>query len=467
MRSDWLLAGEALIWLIAIGVVVVAQERRRIGSVGLVLAYAISLWLIHWLGAALYILPWYSNLNPNVVESGFRQSTYAVLGFTVGSVLLGPIIIRHLPSGGEPELLPRLPAGRLETVYLLWGLVSYLVLIPLLGQAPTTRAIAVAGWNMLAIGLALMCWRAWHERRHLFFLGSLAVVGCLPLLTVVSQGYLGYGTVAALAVLTFVKTFRTWPRRSLLAFVILVAYLGLSFYGSYMRDRSQIREMVWGGDSFPERIERLYLTVTQVEWFDPYNNMHLEWIDDRLNQNELVGVAIDYLNSGVEDFANGETLRQAAIAMVPRMIWPSKPVVAGSMDMVSRYTGLEFAEGTSVGVGQVLEFYINFGTVGVVLGAFGFGVLVTVVDSMARRHLVSGDWQGFALWYMPGLSLLQAGWSLVDITSSAGAAVVNVLLLNYVLVRWARLRGRPGVVPSMGNPSSGRLTGPTRSGRQG
>ena len=39
MTADWLLAGEALIWLIALGVIVVAQERRRIGGAGLVLAY--------------------------------------------------------------------------------------------------------------------------------------------------------------------------------------------------------------------------------------------------------------------------------------------------------------------------------------------------------------------------------------------------------------------------------------------
>jgi len=467
MVSEWFLAGEALIWLIAIGVIAVAQERRRIGGVGLVLAYAISLWLIHWPGAALYLFPWYSNLDPGLVESGFRQSTYAVMAFTAGSVLFGPVVIRHLPSGARPEPPPRLPATRLETVYIVWGLVSYLVLIPLVGQVATTTAIVVAGWNMLGVGLGLSCWRAWSEGRHRTFLGWLALVGCLPLVTIVSQGYLGYGVGALLAVLTFVKTFRAWPRWRLLTFGILFAYLGLSFYGSYMRDRSQIREVVWGGDSFPERIEQLYLTVSQLEWFDPYDNMHLLRIDDRLNQNVLVATAIDYLDSGREDFAHGETFWQAVIAVIPRIVWPSKPVVAGSMDLVSRYTGLFFAEGTSVGVGQVLEFYINFGTIGVVLGACGFGVLLAVVDSMAGRRLVSGDWRGFALWYMPGLSLLQTGWSLVDITASAGAAVVNVLLVNHVLVRWAPSKGQPRPVRSTGNPPSlGGLRGSPRAGRQ-
>ncbi len=306
---------------------------------------------------------------------------------------------------------------------------------------------------MLAVGLGLGCWRAWSEGRHLAFLGWLGLVGCLPLVTVVSQGYLGYGTGALLAVLAFVQTFRRWPRWRVLAMGVLFAYVGLSFYGSYMRDRSLIREVVWGGDSLWERVERVYLTVSQLEWFDPYDNQHLYRIDDRLNQNVLVGTAIDHLDAGREDFANGETLWQAAIAMVPRVLWRDKPVVAGSMDLVSRYTGLWFAEGTSVGVGQVMEFYINFATIGVVLGFLVLGLLVSIVDSMARRGLVNGDWPWFALWYMPGLSLLQAGWSLVDITASAGAAVVNVLLVNHVLIRMLRGNTRTGPISSAEHPA--------------
>jgi hypothetical protein len=438
MTSDWLLPGEALLWVMATGVLALAQERRRIQGVGLVLGYAVNLWLIHWPGAALYVLPWYSNLPPDLVEAGFRQSTYAVLAFVAGSVLLGPAVVRRVLPARRATATPRLPEGRVETVYLLWGLFSYVVLIPAVGQTATTTAIVVAGWNMLVVGLGLACWRAWSEGRDLGFVGWMALAGCLPLVTVVSQGYLGYGTGALLAVLTFVHTFRRWPRSRLLVLGLVCAYAGLSFYGSYMRDRSLIRESVWSGDSLSERLERVYLTVSDLEWFDPLDAQHLYRIDDRLNQNALVGMAVDHLDAGREDFAYGETLWHAAIALVPRVVWPDKPVVAGSMDLVSRYTGLRFAEDTSVGVGQVMEFYINFGTIGVVLGFVALGALLTTVDSMARRQLVSGDWLRFALWYMPGLSLLQAGWSLVDITASAGAAVVNVLLVNHVLMRLVR-----------------------------
>jgi hypothetical protein len=237
-------------------------------------------------------------------------------------------------------------------------------------------------------------------------------------------------------VLTFVSTFHPWPRHKVLAAGLLLAYVGLSFYVTYMRDRSDIREMVWSGASLSESAEQVYLTFRNLELFDPFDNSHLRRIDDRLNQNELVGLAIAYMDSGGADFATGETFWQAAIALVPRVIWPDKPIESGSMGLVSHYTGLEFPENTSVGVGQVLEFYVNFGTIGVVLGSLGLGSVIAFVDAAARRRFAVGDWPGFALWYMPGLSLLGVGGSLVDVTTSAAAAMANVLLVNLVFLRF-------------------------------
>jgi hypothetical protein len=87
---------------------------------------------------------------------------------------------------------------------------------------------------------------------------------------------------------------------------------------------------------------------------------------------------------------------------------------------------------------------VNFGRVGVLVGFLFLGVALSLLDVGAHNRLLKGDWQGFALWYLPGLSLLQAGGSLVEVTSSAGAAVVTVVVVNRFVV--PDLGGRP-VVP--------------------
>ena len=57
-----------------------------------------------------------------------------------------------------------------------------------------------------------------------------------------------------------------------------------------MRDRSDIREVVWGGESATARIARLEDTFLDFELFDIHNVDHLQRVDLRLNQNYLVGM---------------------------------------------------------------------------------------------------------------------------------------------------------------------------------
>jgi predicted membrane channel-forming protein YqfA (hemolysin III family) len=438
-----------------------SRWRRKASGAGLVLAYVLNLWLIHWPAALVYLLPWYTYQDPHIVELGFQQSAFAILAFGAGSILLAPFALR-LFGRPAPELARRVPDPRLSRVYLVIGLVSYLVLLPFSGVIPTATALVAAGWNLVVVGLALSCWHAWHEKRKRKFVLWLLASMALPFLTTVSEGFLGYGTFALITVLTFIATFYR-PRWRLVVAGVVLGYLGISLYVSYMRDRKEIREVVWGGASIVDRIERMFSTLGDLEWFDPYDNLHLFRIDDRLNQNYLVGTSVVYLGTGFERFAAGETLWHAVVALVPRAIWPGKPLVGGSGDLVTRFTGIEFAEGTSVGVGQVLEFYVNFGSTGVLAGFLLLGIVITVFDSMAWLQLQKGDWQAFTLWYLPAIGLLQAGGSLVEVTSSTGAGLVTALLVNRYLL--PRLRGWRAPSAMRSGPLAGLPAARTRGTR--
>ena len=144
----------------------------------------------------------------------------------------------------------------------------------------------------------------------------------------------------------------------------------------------------------------------------------MESIDGRLNQNGLVGAAVVNLSAN-QDYANGETLWMAVLAMIPRALWPDKPISAGSGDLVTRFTGITFGEGTSVGIGSVMELYANFGTRGEFWGFVILGLIVGLADVRAADYLHAGQWHQFAVWFATGLALLQVGGSLVEVTSSA------------------------------------------------
>ena len=418
--ANWVAA-----WAVLAGLVLLSNRRRGALGTGLVAAYVLNLALNHWLGGAIYLQPGYLSSDPDIVALGFQQSTLAMAAFAVGAILLGPALVRFVPvRQASARISHESPPARL---CLAVGLAAF-VGMAVLPSVPTLNAIGSQGWGLLSVGLGLGCWNAWRIRRSHAFLLWLTGTLLLPFVTIVSQGFLGFGTVATVAILSFVASFSRPGWKGLIGALVLT-YLALSVFVTYMRDRSQIREVVWGGAPLAERVDQVAQTVVSLEWFDPSNTDHLDRVDTRLNQNVLVGQAVSYLDAGLVEYAQGDTIWNGVLALVPRAIWPGKPVAAGSGGLVARYTGIVFASETSVGIGNVMEAYISFGVAGVLVAFTLLGAIIAVVDWIAARRLRDGDWRGFLLWYLPGLSLLQVGGSFVEITSSVGAAWIAAQLL--------------------------------------
>jgi hypothetical protein len=421
-----------LLWVGVMGLLVFVRLRWKIPGTGLTLAYLLNLSLIHLVGAAVYLLPAFQDHDPRLTEMGFEQSFYGVVAFVFGGLVITPILMKKgiLPRAkGTHQVDVRLPKA-----YVGCGVLFYLLSATFLGHLPTATAIVSTGQQLVVVGLALCCWKAWRENSIRKLLGWLAMSLVLPFTTLITAGFLGYGAIAVLTILIFVSSFVRSPIRVILVGSLTI-YLGLSVFVSYMRDRTDIRATVWGEQSFEDRFDKISKTVTTLEWFDPGNFEHLQRIDGRLNQNFLVGSAVYELGQ-TQNFARGETLWDALLALIPRAIWPDKPITAGSGNLVSRYTGIDFASGTSVGVGQVMEFYLNFGTPGVVIGFIIMGVLVTAFDWQAAERLARNDLHGFVLWFLPGIALLQVGGQLVEITASAAASLFVALMVNRLLDSW-------------------------------
>ena len=184
-------------------------------------------------------------------------------------------------------------------------------------------------------------------------------------------------------------------------------------------------------------MEKFSKIFTDFEFLDIHNEQHLERIDSRLNQNFLVGKSMDYIAQGAVDLAHGQTISDALLAVIPRIIWPDKPFYGGSGTIVSDYTGIEFAQGTSIGVGQVMEFYINFGKAGVCVGFAIYGILVAMFDLMSGLRLKEGDWPGFSFWFLSGMGFIQAGGSLIEVAGTVASSLVFCVFLNkYILQKY-------------------------------
>jgi len=438
LEQFWLMVW-LIVWVVAMILVIRDQWNLNIPSVGLPIIYLLALSIIHWFGALIYTFPWYTPTHPYLVANsgiinttaGFSETTYGVLGFAYGSIILTPWLLKKTRPSWLYEYVsqPNLSLSK-NLIYI--GL-FFFALAPILGKIPSFTAIATSGISLFIVGLCLSCWKAWRTGDKRAFRRWLLITCSMPVITMATLGFLGYGAGAASVVLVFIFNFYQ-PRWKIILIALLVLLLGLSVFVTYGRDRDKLREKVWGGQSAQARVEQVWQTFREFEVFDPFKQEHLEVIDLRLNQNALIGKSVNYLSNNTVSYANGETLLQAALALVPRIVWPNKSVKAGSPQLVSRYTGQKFSAGTSVGVGQVLEFYINFGTLGVIVGFIIFGTLIRIIDITAGQKLIHGNWMGFTSWLLPGLGLIQPGGSLVEVVSS----VASSLVLIYFLTRFYR-----------------------------
>lgn len=434
-----------VLWAAVAAIIIWARWRNQTAGVGLVLTYVVLLSMNHWLCTLLYVLPWYRPAYAsNFVAAGFRQALYGLLSFAVASLVLWPWLRRWGPlrrlGVGHKRAEDGEVAPRFSGIYILLGLAGYFVVAPITAGVPTLSAITGSLGNLLVVGLTLACAQAWQTHRRGLLAALLLMAAVWPLVTVGSQGFLGAGFASLVILLAFVVQLIGFRGRVFLI-ALIVFYLGLSIYVTYMQNREDIRSVVWSEDSTAaQRAAVVYASARDFQWFNPLSEAHLFWIDVRMNQNFLIGSAAYRVESGLHDYAKGETLIDVFIMLVPRALWPSKPLRVGGSARVTQYTGIPFASSTSVGVGQVMEFYINFGTIGVVLGFVLFGCLLAALDEIAARCLQQGDWRSFALWYLPVLSLLRPDNDLFVIVAGFVSSLVAVLVINRFAVPVLLLR---------------------------
>jgi len=413
-----------IIWFMVASVIIRKRWKEKEVNSGLTVLYVINLFLMHCFAALLYLLPWHRFVEGKYMLDGFQEATYGMCAFGLGNLILSPSILSLLSMPRNRDVVNKTEhksQPKVIKMYFLIGLICYFILPPILGGLPTVTALMSAGQQLMITGLCLLCWQAWQENNKKRLRRWLIISFSLPFFSIILRGFLGEGVMMTLIILIFTSKFFRSKWRLIVIGVVLF-YFGLSFYLMYMRDRDTLRSVIWSDSPMIARIKVLQDTLSKPILLNPFNVEHLESIDERMNQNILAGVAVEYLNSGKVDYAHGQTLWESLLAVIPRVVWQEKNIYAGSPGIVTKYTGVPFSEMTSVGVGQVMEFYINFGRMGVIIGFLCLGIIVAIIDTMAGYYLAGNNLQKFTLWFLPGLASFMCG-SFVESTASAGASI--------------------------------------------
>jgi hypothetical protein len=214
--------------------------------------------------------------------------------------------------------------------------------------------------------------------------------------------------------------------------------LGLTIFVNYFAHRDDIRAATWGGAPLEERIGVVTDAFNQFELVDPTNEKHKIAIDERLNQNFFVGRSAQRIEEGQVNYLYGRSAWEALLSTIPRALWPDKPVFGGSPKIVAEMTGLELDPTTSWGIGNVMEFYINFGIGGLIVGFLLLGWALRTLDRKAAAAEIRGDLGRAILFFLPGAALIQPGGSMVELTGGTAAALIAAYGWKWAWTEWQR-----------------------------
>ncbi len=422
MLNDLLIWGALLVGLIFF----VVDKRRRLGA--LTLAYFLGLSLGHVPGILAYLNPEYP-VDAEPTEIGFNATLIGMMAF------IGGAIAARILRGRTTNLKAHQQAVDLDLFsqrgwqLLVLGAVCYFFVLPVSALVPSLTAITSALGTLLILGFWLQLFAAVSTKDIGKSLLIVAMMPLLPLATLTTGGFIGFGTVWALSVMAFLFVIM---RRRIWFYLAspFVIFVGLSLFVTYYQQRAEIRDVVWYHDSsIVQRLDQISKVITKFQLLDLSNEAHLAALDERLNQNFIVGEAIMRYQDGEAQLMYGATL--PLWALIPRAIWPDKPAVGGGQNLVSQFTGIRFEEGTSVGAGQVFEFYANFAMPGVLAGFAIFGFVIMRIDQALMRALVMRDIERVLRLGLPGLALLQPLNNLLEIV----VAVTSAIITSQILVR--------------------------------
>ncbi len=249
------------------------------------------------------------------------------------------------------------------------------ILTPITSGIPTVHAIWTIFFDWLNVGILIAGFYSAVTGRYKVVTISILIFLPLGLLRTVSDGHAGalgsflvqFGLVFLLA-----RRVKVWQ----------LALLGLLFLslGPVASAWFRVRGFVRSGSIQGNPIQRM-LTFAELfsMYYEPFN-IDPHGLRDvlflRIDFSRIYAAQVEH-QPNVEPYAHGKTFfENILIILVPRILWPDKPVHFGGTAFVGRFTGMyqEDNEGLSVGTPVNLEFYANFGPWGamLLLGVYGY-----------------------------------------------------------------------------------------------
>lgn len=207
------------------------------------------------------------------------------------------------------------------------------------------------------------------------------------------------GTVAPVVHVTLVVLFAIWIARQTLSMRwISTAILALLMMVSVKGVLLEFRRVAWfgGGSGVGQQVELLQRLVNRKVADEGVFGTVTTGLDAVTNRSALSDLFADVIRRTPAQvpYWDGETYLHLVGSVVPRFLWPGKPQHHVGNDFGHRYGFVQnYDTWTSWNLPVMVEFFVNFGEIGVIAGMFVTGILyglfVVVFNKPAQSPLIS------------------------------------------------------------------------------
>jgi len=206
---------------------------------------------------------------------------------------------------------------------------------------------------------------------------------------------------------------------------LLLLFMFLPTYNQIFRENS------WSEDVNPDAAYKIALNAT-LKSQESGQSSNWAFLVNRLSE---IDMFTDFVKSTPDyvPFYGLQLVKQSAIAIIPRMLWPSKPITE-DLVMERVYDAGVIRRGSNVSAKPtyIVDAYLSGGPLGVFIGLFLYGAVVQLISQKAEK-LFGGYMLGTALIFTGLFQIFWRGLSFEFLINSVFWSYVTMFLIFRIL----------------------------------
>lgn len=193
------------------------------------------------------------------------------------------------------------------------------------------------------------------------------------------------------------------------------------------------RQNAWTGDVAADEASQLALDAALSNGSDGDDDSNWTFLAFRLSEIDMFTAFTKSTPDNV-DFYGLQLLKQSAIAIVPRIFWPSKPITE-DLVMERVYNANVINRGSSVSAKPafIVDAYLTDGTLGVFISLFVYGAIAQLI-SLQTEKLFGGYVLGTALVFSGLFQILWRGLSFEFLINTVFWSYVSMIIIQKIFV---------------------------------